>query len=107
MSNFEFQGLVLDPASMTDAVWAIEHFGYLPNDFHYAVFQHPDLQSVLDMSSESTEAEWAEFKKTMDKLKAAYPSTSPTSEGHSCGYCDSKNCGSLYGDPVCHELPSS
>lgn len=21
-----------------------------------------------------------------------------------CGYCGSNNCGSLYGDPVCHEL---
>lgn len=21
-----------------------------------------------------------------------------------CGYCGSSNCGSLYGDPVCHEL---
>ena len=23
-----------------------------------------------------------------------------------CLYCGSNNCGSLYGDPVCHELPT-
>ena len=23
---------------------------------------------------------------------------------HFCGYCRSNNCGSLYGDPICHEL---
>ncbi len=25
-------------------------------------------------------------------------------KGHFCGYCHSDNCGSLYGDPVCHDL---
>ena len=29
----------------------------------------------------------------------------PVYSGNFCGYCNSNNCGSLYGDSVCHELP--
>ena len=28
----------------------------------------------------------------------------PVYAGNFCGYCNSNNCGSLYGDSVCHEL---
>lgn len=32
-------------------------------------------------------------------------SFTPVSNSTGCGYCGSSNCGALFGDPICNELP--
>lgn len=41
----------------------------------------------------------------MTKLPEIITVEDATKTEEGCGYCGSTNCGSLYGDPICNELP--